>query len=356
VEGLRPIRLLGLAVALSGACWLLLSVSGSTPQARAAREKASASTAAAWFTYHGEMKGEKDGYGFISVSKPYAKTGHLAWGLEWDVKCKTKAYPLVVGVQFSCLGPVTIDGWEKQTFTDPVLGQDCTGTIHEQKNARWTLNATVHGRTTVMLSASPPLAEIATRPSPPDSNCLGPDEAIHWTTTPDDASPPNIVKNVHEFATNYFTGSQESRGEYIDNSHGRSVIRGHVTSDSTVDMFLVPEVSVPYFAAQRIVGVLGNLAHRIANSLDNLGNQMEANTIPAIKPPFESTYVGTTGTLSGQGTSSGSPRYLSASAGTGPLFTIHQHIGSGFTLVTIHLTPAGRRFLAAGAQRRSRSH
>jgi hypothetical protein len=131
------LHLLVLSVVLCGVCSAATTVAVSAKQGRAVGSRSMSAPAlvrggggsSAFFTFTGFQWGEKDSYGFISPAKPYAKTGHLFWNWQWEMHCSTEFGELVLGAQFGCAGPVTITGNVDQTFTDPVLGQDCTGKI-----------------------------------------------------------------------------------------------------------------------------------------------------------------------------------------------------------------------------------
>jgi len=332
---LLSLRVLELAVAMSVACWVLLSVAGGAQHARAARSV----TGRAYFAnrseleYTGRQRGGEDFYGFISPTKPNAKTGHLSWEYWWAMDCHDFSPGLRVGSQFGCDAPVRMGGWEELTFTDPVLGQDCTAKITNRPNARWHMGGRVKYVTEAELSASPPYAEIAVIPTPAGSNCNGPDEAIKWK----EEDAPNI-KGVAQSSHGFFAISAVQHGQYIS----RGVVRGHVESESEM------AYEVAYNERDWFRLMLENAADQAELSLSVSRDQMNGGVANS-NVPEPSVRPGVSGTLSGQGTAVGAARHF-ASGASATLFTIHQHVGPGSTTVALRLTPAGRRFLAtAGA-------
>jgi len=315
---------------------VLLPAGAGAQRAGAATTRSTTSTqAVVVFHYNGIQSGYEDFYGFISVSRPYAKTGHLDWEYNWDMTCSTKIADLVVGSQIGCGGPVTISGWEKRTFTDPVLGEDCTAKFTTRKGAEWALGAYVRNKGTVLLNASPPRAELASVPDPPGSTCIGPDDAIDWR------EPAEISKVVRGKGS-FFVAYGPAKGDYVDTSHGRAV-RGHTWGMSGVEMVLEPEKSFSRQVGQILVNTLANLADDIARSLDGARDRMNADVpLSELLPP--STDLGTSGTLTGSG-SPATRDLASGRAAAGTLFTINQRVRSGFTRVPIRLSAAGRQFL-----------
>jgi hypothetical protein len=95
--------------------------------------------------------------------------------------------------------------------------------------------------------------------------------------------------------------------------------------------------------------ILEALASEIAMSLSSLRDQINAGLQSITNMLAPLTDLGSSGTISGEGTQAGQSETL---------FTIHQGVGSGVTPVGIQLTGAGRRFLSTAAQPdwRSRSH
>jgi len=328
---LRRLPGLVLASAVSVTAWVSVLAATSTDHARAAPP------VQVVFGFQGRMWGEQDFYGFISVARPFGYTGHLSWAYEWLVTCSTTTAGLAAGAQLSCTGPVRIDGWVKERFVDPLVGESCTAKITSQANAQWGVGAFLRSPRSVRLSASPPDV-IATNPSPPDSSCQL-NEAIQWQ------SDPNIN------ATAPLTGGgavahAHGSGTYVDTSPQGSVVRGHTGSWSFVDMHVIGLSSSN--AAGGLTDLSGNIAQYLSGVRDQLGSGVSG--LPGLPAPLA--YVGRSGTLSGQGTASGagSASAVDASAAGRALFTIDQRLRPGMTRVAVRLTSAGRSWLArAGA-------
>jgi hypothetical protein len=173
------------------------------------------------------MQGEEDFYGFISVAKPYGKTGHQTWHYQWLTWCQTETPIATPTAPVSCTGPTKITGLVKNTYTNSSLGRNCTAKITSLKGAEWTIGLNPRSRTTVLLHAGPPDADAVTVPSPPGSTCRGFDQAIRWKKGPETLAP--VTWDFPDHRRPAF-GS----GEYVDYAHG-AVVRGHVTSNSVAD-------------------------------------------------------------------------------------------------------------------------
>jgi hypothetical protein len=279
--------------------------------------------------YGGRTRGEEDFYGYISVAKPYAKTGHLSWGYQWGMACETET-PIAPTTPVGCSGAVRINGWVKRTFTDPALGQECTAKLTNGKGAQWSVGASPRSATTVLLQAGPPDAAIVTIPNPRSSNC-GRDQAIRWKYGPGISAPVVWNGPPHSHAR-----PGRGSGEYVDSTHG-DVVRGRVSSQSLLDYeFYLNDKDA-------LEAILEALASEIAMSLSSLRDQINAGLQSITNMLAPLTDLGSSGTISGEGTQAGQSETL---------FTIHQGVGSGVTPVGIQLTGAGRRFLStAGAAR-----
>jgi hypothetical protein len=209
--------------------------------------------------FQGRLWGEEDFYGFISVAKPFGYTGHLSWEYEWLMTCSTATASLVAGAQLSCTGPVRIDGWVKETFVDPLVGESCTAKIASQANAQWGVGAFLRSPRSVRVSASPPDV-IANNPNPPDSGCQ-PDEAIQWQ------SGPNINATVPLTGGGAVARGHGS-GTYVTSSPQGSAVRGHTGTWSFVDMHVIGPSS------SDLAGSLTNLSGGIAQYLSGARDEL----------------------------------------------------------------------------------
>ena len=316
---MRRLPALGLASVVCVTAWVSLSAMTGTEPARAA------APVQVVFGFQGRMWGEQDFYGFISVAKPFGYSGHLSWAYEWLMTCSTTTAGLVAGAQLSCTGPVRIDGWVKETFVDPLVGESCTAKLTSQANAQWGVGAFLRSPRSVRVSASPP-DTIATIPNPPDSGCQL-NEAIRWE------SDPNVNATV-PLTDGGAVAHAHGSGVYVDTSPQGSGVRGHTGSWSFVDMHVVGASS------SNPAGSLTNLSGEIAQYLSGERDQL-SSAIPGLaRLPAPLAYVGSSGTLSGRG----------ALSGAGALFTIQQRVRPGMAQVAVRLTAAGRSRLAgAGA-------
>ncbi|HXE45151.1 MAG TPA: hypothetical protein VN635_08130 [Conexibacter sp.] len=298
--------------------WVPLMAWTSTESARAA------TPVQVVFGFQGRLWGEEDFYGFISVARPFGYTGHLSWAYEWLMTCATTTPAFAAGAQLSCTGPVRIDGWVKETFVDPLVGESCTAKITSQANAQWGVGAFLRSPRSVRISASPPDV-IANSPDPPGSGCQ-PDEAIQWH------SDPNVNATVPLTGGGAVAHAHGS-GTYVTSSPQGSTVRGHTGSWSFMDMHVIGTSS------SNPASSLTNLSGSIAQNLSGMRDQLSSAIPDLPRLPAPLTYARSSGTLSGQGAAAGRA-----------LFTIRQRVRPGMRQVAVRLTAAGRSWLArAGA-------